>query len=82
MGTTSATTLGTAFRYVAERFLELADEADRQGTTPEFYTPAEVAKLLKVHVETVYRWIRKGTLPAVELNGTYRIPADAVRSLA
>jgi excisionase family DNA binding protein len=40
-------------------------------------TPEEVAKILQVHVLTVYSYIRRGNLEAIRLGRTYRIiPQD------
>ncbi len=39
----------------------------------EFYSVAEVAKLLHVHAETVLRWIRRGQLPALTVARRHRI---------
>ncbi len=36
-----------------------------------YYTTKEVAKILKVHTESVRRWIRQGDLKAVKLGGKY-----------
>jgi excisionase family DNA binding protein len=38
-----------------------------------FYTPQEVAKLLRLQVQTVYDYIRMGRLPAVRFGNRYRI---------
>lgn len=43
-------------------------------------TPKEVAEYLKVPVETVWRWCRKGTLPAVKIGKYWRIPGDELSS--
>ena len=39
-----------------------------------FYTPNEVAALLKITRRTVYGWVRTGRLKACKINGTVRIP--------
>jgi len=40
-------------------------------------TPEQVAKILQVHVLTVYSYIRRGNLDAVRLGRSYRIiPED------
>lgn len=36
-------------------------------------TVDEVAAYLRVHYETVLRWCRKGTLPAIKVGHSYRI---------
>ena len=33
----------------------------------------EVAKLLKVDTESIYRWVRSGKLPAAKIGGLWRI---------
>ena len=39
----------------------------------KFYTPHEIASLLKVNYMTVYRWIRAGKLEAYQVEKQYRI---------
>ena len=39
----------------------------------EFYTPQEVAKLLKISYMTVYRWIKSVKLPSYQVEKQYRI---------
>lgn len=39
----------------------------------EFLTTEEIARLLKVHVITVRRWIVAGRLPATDLGKSYRV---------
>jgi excisionase family DNA binding protein len=49
--------------------------------SPEFYTTPEVAKLFRVAVKTVERWIRDGRLPRVRSpGGRYLVPRDAVEA--
>jgi excisionase family DNA binding protein len=48
-------------------------------TAPTKYlTPEEVAKVLRVDRRTVYRWLRKGKIPAVKFGGTWRVPETAL----
>ena len=43
----------------------------------DLLTPEEVAKILQVHVLTVYSYIRRGNLGAIRLGRAYRIiPQD------
>jgi excisionase family DNA binding protein len=45
----------------------------------EFFTPTEVAKILRLHVDTIRRNLRSGHLKAIRLAGRkahYRIPAS------
>jgi len=39
----------------------------------ELLTPNEAAEYLKVPVETVWRWCRQGTLPAVKIGKYWRV---------
>ena len=41
-------------------------------------TPGEVAERLRVDRETVYRYIRAGTLPAARLGRSYRVEESSV----
>jgi excisionase family DNA binding protein len=43
-----------------------------QELNKNLYTPKETAVLTKVHLNTVYRWIRTGYLPAI-VKGPRRI---------
>jgi excisionase family DNA binding protein len=47
---------------------------------PEYMTPAEVARELKVSTQTVYRWCQDGRLLAQQFggrNGTWRVMLPA-----
>ena len=46
-----------------------------------FYTPDELASLLKVTRQAVYNWIQEGRMEAVRIGRTVRIPADEVERL-
>ena len=39
----------------------------------KYYTPKEIAELLKINYMTVYRWIRDGKLEAYQVQKQYRI---------
>lgn len=41
-----------------------------------YYTPAEVAEILKVKRQTVYTWIREGRLNASHVGRTRRISEE------
>jgi len=43
-----------------------------------FYTVQEVMSLLKVSDETVYRWIRNGTIKATRIGKHWLIDAEAL----
>jgi excisionase family DNA binding protein len=47
----------------------------------EMLTTIEAAALLKVHRETVLRWIRRGRVRGVKLSRTWRVPASEVERL-
>lgn len=42
----------------------------------EFYTPQEVAKRLRLNVNTVYEYIRMGKLRAARFGNRYRITEE------
>lgn len=44
----------------------------------ELLTIDEVAAWLRVHPETVRRWLRTGELQALKIGGTYRVPRSVV----
>ena len=50
----------------------------KEKTSDIFLTPEEVAKLLRIHVLTVYKYIQKDTLCAVRLGRNYRISQEAL----
>ncbi|MHB1930772.1 MAG: cobalamin B12-binding domain-containing protein [Acidimicrobiales bacterium] len=41
----------------------------------------EAAEELGVHYQTAYRWVRRGLLPAVKVNGSYKVEVEAVAEL-
>lgn len=43
------------------------------GYNKPLFTPAEVARHLKLNLLTIYRYIRKGELSAAKFGRTYRI---------
>lgn len=48
---------------------------------PYVMTPKQVAQLLQINPETVYRYIRQGKLTASRLGRSYRITRDSVDRL-
>ena len=46
--------------------------------TPSLLAPREVALLLNVSRETVYRLLRNGQLPSVRVGGQLRVPKRAL----
>ena len=47
----------------------------------KYYTLAEVAKILRVHPNTVHRMINSGRLLAARIDRVYRIPESAIEAL-
>lgn len=48
---------------------------------PRFMTVAEVADVTRVSRMTVYRMVHAGTLPAVRVGRSFRVPESAVRQM-
>ena len=51
---------------------------DRPLAEVSFLTVAEVASVMRVSKMTVYRLVHAGTLPAVQVGRSYRVPEKAV----
>lgn len=49
--------------------------------TEKYYTPEEVAELLKVSRETVYNWLRGGKLKGVKVFNFWRISESELNRL-
>nr|DAG98323.1 MAG TPA: helix-turn-helix domain protein [Tectiviridae sp.] len=47
----------------------------------KFYTPQEIAEMLRVTDKTVRNWIRSGELDAVVVGKSYRIPEESIKKL-
>ena len=47
-----------------------------------YYTPKELASAVRVHIKTVYRWLRHGSVPSIrpsgDRNGIILIPRDGL----
>lgn len=46
-----------------------------------FLTVEETADLLRVHKNTIYRWVREGRLPSTRIGKQWRIPRQALERL-
>ncbi len=61
---------------------EVSDLTSRSRERPlpevRFLTVAEVASAMRVSKMTVYRLVHGGTLPAVRVGRSFRVPQDAV----
>ena len=44
-------------------------------------TAQEVAELARVHIATVHRWAKRGTIPVVRIDGTIRFRRDDIAYL-
>ena len=47
----------------------------------KYYTPDEVAELLKVTRRSVYTWIKEDKIAAVKVGSAWRIPTSAVEKI-
>lgn len=47
----------------------------------EFYTPNEVAKMMRVSGSAVRNWCHRGLMPHMQISGLIRIPKSAVDGL-
>ena len=45
---------------------------------PQFITPTEAARALKVSTRTIYEHLRSGRLPALKIGSLWRIDAKAL----
>jgi excisionase family DNA binding protein len=52
---------------------------DTEGFQMRFLTVAEVAGIMRVSKMTVYRLVQAGSLPAVRVGRSYRVPEQAVQ---
>ena len=46
-----------------------------------FYTPEELAAMLKVTRQAIYNWIQQGYMESVRIGRTVRIPSEEVERL-
>ncbi len=51
-----------------------------QKNLPAFLSTEEAARLLKVHTNTIVRWIKIGALPSSRIGREYRIPKEAIEN--
>lgn len=45
---------------------------------PDFFTPIEAARYVRVHRETLYELIRSGTIKAFKVGGRWRVPQSSL----
>lgn len=46
----------------------------------EMYSPQEVAEILDIHVKTVRRYLRDGTIMGQKIGGSWKIPLDEIQN--
>src|SRR2546430_6258447 len=51
-----------------------------QKNLSAFLSTEEAARLLKVHTNTIVRWIKTGALPSSRIGREYRIPKEAIEN--
>ena len=68
---------------MAEALIEMQRLAEHSyiNAEAETLTLREVARLLNVSYDTVYRMVRSGELTTVRFGRTYRVPRQAIREL-
>ncbi|MFW6090764.1 MAG: helix-turn-helix domain-containing protein [Actinomycetota bacterium] len=57
----------------------MSEQQDAPLGEMRFLTVAEVAEAMRVSKMTVYRLVHSGTLPAVQVGRSFRIPEQAVQ---
>lgn len=48
--------------------------------TQPFYTPVEIAFILKLHIDTIRRYIRTGDLKASKFRGMWRVHQEDLKT--
>ena len=70
---------GEAGAYLPERMVPAMPANDRGDISDvKFLTVAEVASMMRVSKMTVYRLVHAGTLPAIRVGRSFRVPEQAV----
>jgi len=59
----------------AIRMLRVRPDRMQQILPAAVLTPAEVAELLKLSKNTVYERLKDGSIPAIKIKGSWRIPS-------
>jgi len=65
-------------RHAPDRHIPDRRGSDRPLAEVTFLTVAEVAAVMRVSKMTVYRLVHAGTLPAVRVGRSFRVPEQAV----
>jgi len=58
------------------------NELTGAGESPQFYSVAQVARMLGMSPMTLYRAIAAGEFPAVRIRGRLIVPASAIEAMA
>lgn len=54
--------------------MEIYDSTEKAGIEPEYYTPAELAELLRVPKRTLEKWTIKKRIPVIKVGRLNRFP--------
>ncbi len=69
---------GEAIAVCVRKEVNMAANSERPLGEVRFLTVAEVATSMRVSKMTVYRLVHSGTLPAVRVGRSFRVPEHAV----
>ena len=75
-------TISTEERTLILQFCRKPKSTNQDKPPTKFLTPIEVAKILQVHIKTVYRYEKKGILHRVALSSrSIRFPMDDIEAI-
>lgn len=60
---------------------DVTEVPDRTDESLDLLTVSEVAAMLRLSKMTIYRLMDRGSLPALRVGRSFRIPRDSVRAL-
>ena len=66
----------TKKQYTVAQSYIIVYNVNERSDTMEMYTVKEVAKMLKVHEQTVFRWIRDGKIKSIKFENNHRITQE------
>jgi excisionase family DNA binding protein len=59
--------------------MDIADESRNNAPEPEFFTPEELAELLRIPKRTLEKWTLQRRLPVVKIGRLNRFPRVEIR---
>jgi excisionase family DNA binding protein len=62
------------FSHVRPKEAEKMETTSRENATVEFYTPEELAALLRIPIRTLEKWTQQRRLPVVKVGRLNRFP--------